>query len=556
MTTSVPKTKDIVAFYYGTAQNNGGRGVWVCACGNKRTWDPSSGYTNLMGHIKQQHSNYNDDYLTAKKLVRVKTSALVTINSLFNAKATRVHNYMEWVIMAELAISFVTNKLTRKNAAAAPIATNTLKKYSFDVMHAVEKAITELVTGKLYALVFDGWTENGRHFIGIFVSFMAKSVDKTPTLALLAFAPLLDETSLNSKAHETFIKDTLKYYDMDFDLAFCVVGDNCSTNRLTAELLGLPLVGCASHRANLAVELFLARNLPTEVAKVTGLMSHLSNVKAGARLRLITPLRATKRNATRWTGASKMLKKYVRFQEANCIDKTDKTIVAIAPDNEEDARICEVQPKLDNLESVMVNLQDPGLTMYGARVMFDVVLAEHEELQCYLGAGTNIVHTKDFENAIVKIQGGDEHALTRAEKAAVKKLLKPKPVEKTSAQPPAKKGFVQIANEILKRQKVAPPSKYVDTRFVVPTSNDVERLFSLCKRIYSPLRRNLAPKTLEMLVFLKTNRNLWDLDLVSDVVNNATAAGYTEDDAGAEEVVDLDSEGDGFGDVYDSDFVE
>jgi len=251
-----------------------------------------------------------------------------------------------------------------------------------------------------------------------------------------------------------------------------------------------------------------------------------------------------------------MLKKYVRFQEANCIDKTDKTIVAIAPDNEEDARIREVQPKLDNLESVMVNLQDPGLTMYGARVMFDVVLAEHEELQCYLGAGTNIVHTKDFENAIVKIQGGDEHALTRAEKAAVKKLLKPKPVEKTSAQPPAKKGFVQIANEILKRQKVAPPSKYVDTRFVVPTSNDVERLFSLCKRIYSPLRRNLAPKTLEMLVFLKTNRNLWDLDLVSDVVNNATAAGYTEDDAGAEEVVDLDSEGDGFGDVYDSDFVE
>jgi hypothetical protein len=35
-----------------------------------------------------------------------------------------------------------------------------------------------------------------------------------------------------------------------------LVGDNCSTNRAIAEKMDIPLVGCASHRFNLAVNKF------------------------------------------------------------------------------------------------------------------------------------------------------------------------------------------------------------------------------------------------------------------------------------------------------------
>ena len=54
---------------------------------------------------------------------------------------------------------------------------------------------------------------------------------------------------------------------------------------------------------------------------------------------------------------------------------------------------------------------------------------------------------------------------------------------------------------------------------MLPTSNDVERLFSMSKRIYSVKRRSLSPTTLEGLVFLKCNRGLWNLSLVGVVAN-------------------------------------
>ena len=52
------------------------------------------------------------------------------------------------------------------------------------------------------------------------------------------------------------------------------------------------------------------------------------------------------------------------------------------------------------------------------------------------------------------------------------------------------------------------------------TSNFVERLFSLSKRIFSDRRRRLQPRTLKSLIFLKENRKLWDLELVASVVNS------------------------------------
>ena len=60
---------------------------------------------------------------------------------------------------------------------------------------------------------------------------------------------------------------------------------------------------------------------------------------------------------------------------------------------------------------------------------------------------------------------------------------------------------------------------YIDVSFISPTSNVVERLFSLAKLVFSNVRRSLLPRNLEMILFLKTNRDLWDLELVAKVVN-------------------------------------
>ena len=73
---------------------------------------------------------------------------------------------------------------------------------------------------------------------------------------------------------------------------------------------------------------------------------------------------------------------------------------------------------------------------------------------------------------------------------------------------------------LFKKKRKTNASRYIDTRFLIPTTNHVERLFSMSKRVFSSKRRSLLPRTLEALVFLKQNRPLWNLSMVSSIVND------------------------------------
>ena len=81
----------------------------------------------------------------------------------------------------------------------------------------------------------------------------------------------------------------------------------------------------------------------------------------------------------------------------------------------------------------------------------------------------------------------------------------------------------------------------MNTRFLLPTSCAVEWLFSLAKRVFSPHRRRLSTKTLEALLFLNQNRQLWNLSTVALVVNGrdeAESESDEEQDEGEEGQVD------------------
>ena len=81
---------------------------------------------------------------------------------------------------------------------------------------------------------------------------------------------------------------------------------------------------------------------------------------------------------------------------------------------------------------------------------------------------------------------------------------------------------LSFVDRAMKRQKLKKQtSSYIDTKFLIPTSNHVERLFSMSKRIFSLKRRRLLPRNLEALVLLKANRRLWDVSMVSAIMNEA-----------------------------------
>ncbi len=70
---------------------------------------------------------------------------------------------------------------------------------------------------------------------------------------LLTFSPLSDESHLDAQEHVEFIAYILRLYKKTWHYVACIVGDNMNVNKSIANKVRVPLIGCASHRFNLAV---------------------------------------------------------------------------------------------------------------------------------------------------------------------------------------------------------------------------------------------------------------------------------------------------------------
>ena len=103
-----------------------------------------------------------------------------------------------------------------------------------------------------FALVFDGWSCSDTHYLAFFATYPFENVVGYE-IVLLAFSPMGDEKSLDAIEHHKFIVKTLKIYKKSLANVVAFVADNCPTNYSTATLSCVPMIGCASHRFNLAV---------------------------------------------------------------------------------------------------------------------------------------------------------------------------------------------------------------------------------------------------------------------------------------------------------------
>ena len=108
------------------------------------------------------------------------------------------------------------------------------------------------------------------------------------TKLLLAFPPFIIETQLTTKAQCDFIVCIVeKVYDKSMNHVTALIGDNCETKRVLANLLNTPLIGCPSHRFNLAVKV-ATKEHEQLLSKVNTLMCERKNFKLTAELRLFT----------------------------------------------------------------------------------------------------------------------------------------------------------------------------------------------------------------------------------------------------------------------------
>ena len=348
-----------------------------------------------------------------------------------------------------------------------------------------------------------------------------------------------DDVDFSAESLGDYIFDELKLIGVDlFEDVDFICGDNCATNRKLAQLITarilenkgpaeawtVPLVGCNSHRLNLCRQDFYnSEERSLLLQKVDGFMKSVRALKNSSKLRKQIKLCPQRKNSTRWTSCNDTMQKMKKLEPFIPACGFDDTVLANVPTALESATLEEMIKTDGPFKSTSLALQRGGdnrLSLAQVRDLFDKLIEAFPETAGRLGPASTIVQSPHFENAVVKVQSGQEGCLSRLEKEKIKRFLQSTSVDEDDSSSDndndtnwADKVIAQEA----KRRKVL-KSKYRPMHHIASTSNIVERLFSRAKLIMRPHRKLMSPYHLELLIFLRSNRDLWNEETVDKAI--------------------------------------
>ncbi|KAG3004625.1 hypothetical protein PC120_g18448 [Phytophthora cactorum] len=290
-------------------------------------------------------------------------------------------------------------------------------------------------------------------------------------------------------SHMAFLREMLmRDYSKRLDDCLLVVGDNCATNQRMGTLMGVPLVGCASHRLNLADQ-GLFSQASDDLDQVKKLMTKLKGLNQSAKLRLKTLLRPVISQATRWSSTFAMVYRYFRHYEF-IID--DDTLADFLPGPAASRRLREFLDDLSNIESL------------------------HPSFPTHLSPCAPIVHSPHFEAACVKVLADKADELTRGEATSLRPfVVEDAVIETASGEPEKPPSFVE---QLKKRRKLATraSTRYQPISAIPPTSTHVGHLLSTAKATVGTQRHSRRPDTLDMILILRANEAFWNVRFVNE----------------------------------------
>ena len=246
-----------------TRENNEST-MYVCKCGTRLRRTGTS-YSNLVSHIRTAHPEcislmHPDSTVTQKR-----------IHEFFStSKAGNLYGWFDLIITGLLPFYYTESALFRLNIKHGAISLKKFTRYLPRLVELVEKKVAHQIPDK-FALVFDGWSCNLRHYLAIYVSYSDNSANGFQQ-KLLKWPPLDNESCLDADEHIQILTYILKVYGKSWHNVFCVIGDNVAVNKTISTKLKIPLVGCASHRLNLAVKSVLPGEMEVTM-KSSALMS-------------------------------------------------------------------------------------------------------------------------------------------------------------------------------------------------------------------------------------------------------------------------------------------
>ena len=511
--------------------------ICYCGCVLKK---PFSGYTNMIYHIKHSHTLTMDETLS-QYMANIdksgKTQTSILDFGIATEKAKKIFGYLEWTVEDNLPFAFVSKANTRKYCTLGNICVNTLMKYLELVALLVEEKIKTYLKDYAIGLMLDGWTESGTHYCVLFACLNKDNPSEKKRI-MLSFAPLLDETSQSADSHVEWIQSVLTLYDYDMSNLLFFCSDNTNTMPSVANKLYVPFIGCSSHKLALYVKAYLgldtddedALNPQNVIYKIKRLMTKMRSAnKRGVLRQAECNLVPEISNLTRWSSSYNMMVKYMRMKPF--IDHSDRDLRNLTLSHDENDEVEAILPHLKDLNDVTVALQGEDITLCEARLLLDAVIElnlipDQTLANRWLSKGATITTHPSFESGLRKISDGKEATLNFSEKHAVQKFLKntgENNVETNNGNSGLEEEVIEekLASKVFNKDKMQKTAvnPYMSCDFVPATSCLAERAFSISGFILSNYRKSMTPFHLECLVFLKFNRDMWDVNTVQQAIN-------------------------------------
>jgi len=370
-----------------------------------------------------------------------------------------------------------------------------------------------------------------------------------------------DACVFNKAKHVEFFENSFQYYLPDLenisDWAVVHIADNHPINQAISKILGIYDVGCYNHRLNLDVkEALTFRDAdhhkgenPNNVwigciANANQTMKDCKiQMKGRSVLRSQTHLVPKIGIDQRWSGTFDMIGRHNRIYDKLLYTHNHKdTNVRMDTSETQQVTMVDLQKILKPLAIATKNIQEKHFTLSQsdntivvteqvlAQIM-DTVLADHDEDfvldlgRCqlsndnkrFVGSRANF----HFQTGVIKIQERKHQFLDDNEKRECEKLLKENNntvVQQDNDNEDDEDALLERINAAAERQRAEDVDPYINCDFVLGSSAEVERVWSMCTRILSMARAGMFPVTLEAIIYLKYNHEWWGMADVQEAI--------------------------------------
>ena len=494
--------------------------------------------------------------------------------------------WIQKITLRNHPVSIVQDELEREHARwPACASSKTVLDTMFHLTEIVEEKIANMMDKSPGGQVlYDAWTKNGTHFLGIYCSFMkpvygivCKKKEITCWVhecRLLVVSPMPalvgdnvdgdDETNQEAKDeavkfdaehHVNHLRETFLYYNKTVDeFVRCQCADSAAVNIKVARMLGIPHISCKNHCLSLESNRMVEND--ADLRDVTRRVLELAAVvrasaKASTALRNVaakpgqhSSVRSKSRSITRqWVGEESALNAHIKLKDHFAKLIADKVVKNLGEhqDTLENSFIAKAEMHhkyLKEIKTVSLEMQKSKLSLSECQGNLDILMALVQRkknrskslfYKCKLGTkkivpDNGLSSEPDFETGIAKVQESvqSKNEMTADEIEACRAFLKLEfVIEEDSSNSDNETNIKQMMANRKKRKasEITGISKYIESDFVMGSAAVVEQLWSKADCIYTKRRAGLSPLVFEMIMFLKENRDLWNLFDVAEADN-------------------------------------